>query len=72
MIVYSIGAAFLLMGVIFGGTLLWDELVDFVGGWKRRGHRPRRDVERTVRLRPAAARARARVPRQRGPRHRGG
>jgi hypothetical protein len=68
---YAVGFALILIGGIAAGTVLWDEIVDFMTGLKRRGHRKLHDVERTRRLHAPRARAsaRARVPLQRGAKH---
>lgn len=70
--ILSLGLAFLAIGAIAIGYVLWDDLVDLMSGLKRRGHRPVHDVERTVPLHTQRARAsaRARVPLQRRARHR--
>lgn len=60
------------IGAIILAVILWDELVDAMSGFKRRGHRTQHDVERIRRLHAQRARAvaRARIPLQRGPKHR--
>lgn len=68
--VYSIGATLMIFAAVVGMIVGWDEIVDIMAGWKIRGHRKQHDAERTVQLQAQAARARARVPRQRGARHR--
>jgi len=69
---YWFGVVLMSIGGLVVVILLWDELTDAANGFARRGYRRRHDVERTRQLfvQRARAVARARIPLQRGARHR--